>query len=152
MGLGEEVPCRSPPIACRLSRVRERHRPGIARGSSRGFAHKPHYRGGADAAIFNGPGFPSAANTTVDNGGDPILMHAQVALIFYGNAWNGGTLNPSAAAVQSAIQVILDSNYCSGLAVYSCTGGDMDTDWNRIVPTTRPRRSAPATRTTWCRT
>src|SRR5205823_4076384 len=88
-------------------------------------AHHPHYRAGADVATFTGPGFPSAANTTVDNGGDPILMHAHVALIFYGTAWHGGTLSPSAAQVQGAVQTILESNYFEGLGCYSCTGGDM---------------------------
>lgn len=57
----------------------------------------PQHGGGAAMAVFNGPGFPSSANTTVSFGGDPILMHAKVALIFYGSAWQNPGLGPSAA-------------------------------------------------------
>lgn len=96
-------------------------------------AHHPPYKGGAATAIFNGPGFPSAANTTVSFGGYPILMHAHVALIFYGSAWKDQAPNPSAVAIQDAIQTVLDSPYCSQLLDYECTGGDMNTAWNVIV-------------------
>jgi hypothetical protein len=96
-------------------------------------AYRPHYRGGSDAVTFTGPGFPKASDTTVDNGGDPILMHAEVALIFYGSAWHDGSLSPTAGQVQGAIQKVLKSNYFDGLGCYSCTGADMDTDWNRII-------------------
>ena len=126
----------------KLSKRLSKRRTPVARAQRSGIVAqmpliRPHFSG-ADMAVFNGPGMPSSANTTVSFGGDPIMMHAHVALLFYGNAWQSGGFTPSAAKVQAAIKKVLNSPYCSQLSDYACTGGDMDTDWNRIVLSNPP--------------
>jgi hypothetical protein len=90
---------------------------------------------GSGAAVVNpitGPGLPGPG-TTVSFGGNPILMDARVALIFYGSAWNNLALSPNCNDIQNAVSTILKTPYLSVLLDYQCNGGITSTIWDRIV-------------------
>ena len=82
--------------------------------------------------VVSGSGLPGPG-TTVSFGGNPIIMDARVALIFYGSAWNDLSLSPNCVNIQSAVQTVLATPYLSVLRDYECNGAGMDTAWNRII-------------------
>jgi hypothetical protein len=95
--------------------------------------HQGEVRGaGAAVTIITGPGV-AGPGTTVSFGGNPIIMTARVALLFYGNVWNDLSLSPNCVDVQSAVQTILAMPYLSALLDYQCNGAHMNTIWNRII-------------------
>jgi len=106
--------------------------------SSAGFGVGPHGRpketapSGEDVLTITGPGMPGPG-TTVSFGGNPTIMDARVALIFYGSAWNDLTLSPNCLDIQSAVKTIFGTPYTSQLIDYQCNGAFMNTLWNRIV-------------------
>jgi len=95
---------------------------------------RPKLMAGAGEAVqtITGPGLPGPG-TTVSFGGNPIIMDARVALIFYGSVWNNLSLSPNCLAIQSAIQTIFSTPYTSQLTDYQCNGAFMNTLWTRIV-------------------
>jgi hypothetical protein len=114
-------------------------RPRTARGRGIVPQHAPRQlRGlGEDVTVITGPGLADAG-TTVSFGGNPILMEARVALIFYGDVWNDLSMSPNCTDIQSAVATILNSSYVSMLSDYECGGAAMDLNWNWIVKNDPP--------------
>ena len=87
---------------------------------------------GKSVQVITGAGM-AGPGTTVSFGGNPIIMTAKVALLFYGSAWNNLSLSPNCSDIEVAVQTILDSNYLSVLADYQCNGAHFNHIWNRII-------------------
>lgn len=87
---------------------------------------------GEAVQLITGAGM-AGPGTTVSFGGNPIIMTARVALIFYGSIWNDLSLSPNCLDIQGAVQTIFVTPYLSVLLDYQCNGAHMNTIWNRII-------------------
>ena len=65
---------------------------------------------GKSVQIITGPG-EAGPGTTVSFGGNPIIMTAKVALLFYGSAWNNLSLSPNCSDIEAAVLSILGMRF-----------------------------------------